>query len=223
MRLLRWAGPAGVYVVGGGLFQKWPPALEVLQAWSALFRCVGTFSNYLGYVRTGCLVVKCDTKVLYILAPVGAGWSHVGCVAQVFDDPALRRAKASVVKRGCFQPREKMFIQRCAPSGVLSLVGTCTRLFCCRAKVEALLRLAESHPRWKDCALLFLFSYIFLLRLPSEALPLRMGPGLGQSILTMKNGKLVLALARRWARGTDRLNLSYVISAGGKTDPKEVS
>ena len=40
-----------------------PPKLEHLLAWSTLFRCEGTWSNYLGYVRTACVVVKASTKV----------------------------------------------------------------------------------------------------------------------------------------------------------------
>jgi hypothetical protein len=41
-----------------------PPDLDVLLAWSTLFRSHLTFSNYLGYVKTACMLVK---------APVEAG------------------------------------------------------------------------------------------------------------------------------------------------------
>ena len=40
-----------------------PPSLETLLAWSTLFRCKDTFSNYLNYVRTGCLLVKASVQV----------------------------------------------------------------------------------------------------------------------------------------------------------------
>ena len=40
-----------------------PPELEMLQAWSELFRSSLTFSNYLGYVRTGCMIVRAGHSV----------------------------------------------------------------------------------------------------------------------------------------------------------------
>ena len=40
---------------GGPYF---PPKLDVLLAWSQLFRSKDTFSNYLNHVRTACILVK---------------------------------------------------------------------------------------------------------------------------------------------------------------------
>ena len=45
-------------------------------------------------------------------------------------------------------------------------------------------------------AMLFLFSYIFLLRVPSEALPPQAHRG-GHSVLCIENGRLILTLQRR--------------------------
>ena len=45
-------------------------------------------------------------------------------------------------------------------------------------------------------AMLFLFSYIFLLRVPSEALPAQAHQG-GHSVLCIENGRLILTLQRR--------------------------
>ena len=42
---------------------KLPPRLETLLAWSRLFRCGRTSRNYLGYVRTACLVAKLPVVV----------------------------------------------------------------------------------------------------------------------------------------------------------------
>ena len=39
-----------------------PPKLEDLMAWSVLFRSEGTFSNYVGYVKTACLLCKASVK-----------------------------------------------------------------------------------------------------------------------------------------------------------------
>ena len=65
---------AFIRTIAGAGAKPFPPRVEWLQAWASLFRCTGTFSNYIGYVRTGCLLVKADVTV--------------------FGHPALRRAKA---------------------------------------------------------------------------------------------------------------------------------
>ena len=41
----------------------YPPLLEDLLAWARLFRCHRTYSNYLGYARVGCLLVKASDAV----------------------------------------------------------------------------------------------------------------------------------------------------------------
>ena len=70
---------------------KFPPEVEWLQAWAMMFRCGGTFSNYLGYAKVGCILVKEDTGV--------------------FEHPAVKRAKDSVSKSGRFAAREKLWIR----------------------------------------------------------------------------------------------------------------
>ena len=69
-----------------------PPSLECLLQWSALFRCKNTFANYLGYLRTACLLVDEPTEVL--------------------DHPAIKRAKLSTEKSSRFAPRPKLWIQQ---------------------------------------------------------------------------------------------------------------
>ena len=54
---------------------KWPkvyfpPQLDTLLAWSTTFRSAGTLSNYLGYVKTGCLIVGASTEVGFCLLTV---------------------------------------------------------------------------------------------------------------------------------------------------------
>ena len=77
------------------------------------------------------------------------------CFMQVFDEPALRKAKCSVDKALNFKRRERMFILR--------------------QKVEEMLAWSEANAELRLHALLFLFSYSFLLRTPSEALPATVG------------------------------------------------
>ena len=50
---------------------------------------------------------------------------------------------------------------------------------------------------FESYAFLFLLAYVFLLRLPSEALPVSAGPGSGHSSLFMEGDTLVLELKRR--------------------------
>ena len=105
-----------------------PPSVNDLLVWSTCFRCEGTFSNYMGYVRTWCLIESLQTAA--------------------FDEPAVRRAKASIRKRGAFTRRKKMFLQ-----------------------LDIVRRIVIEQKCEERYGLLFLLAYTFLLRLPSEALP----------------------------------------------------
>jgi len=40
-----------------------PPKLNVLLAWSTLFRNAATWKNYLGYVKTACMLTNAPVKV----------------------------------------------------------------------------------------------------------------------------------------------------------------
>ena len=67
-----------------------PPDLDGLLAWSRLFRCHGTFGNYLSYVKPACEIK--------------------GVCVDAFAHPSLKRAKAAIEKRrrvGCIN--EYMF------------------------------------------------------------------------------------------------------------------
>ena len=70
---------------------------------------------------------------------------------QVFESPELKKAKASVDKTHNFNRRERMFILW--------------------NRVQEMLTLSESRPELRVCALLRLFCYAFLLRMPAEAWP----------------------------------------------------
>ena len=122
-------------VLGKTQAQALPPLLDELLAWSGLFRCADTFSNYLGYVKVGTMLVG-------------------GCVA-VFSDDSLRRAKRSIRNRDSFKRRERMFLQLDVVRNIV--VACCTQ---------------PGNMRW---GMLYLLAYVFLLRLPSEALPVVRG------------------------------------------------
>ena len=87
--------------------------------------------------------------------------------------------------------RPRLFIQRYASSG---LVPDASLTVCwLRPQVEAMLKWCEKHEEDATFSALFLFTYVFLLRLPSEALPVKLGKG----GLFRENGSLVLELAKR--------------------------
>ena len=138
-----------------------PPKLEWVLAWAKLFRCKQTFSNYVGYVKTACLLVKADIGV--------------------FEHPAVARAKVAVEKSTRFEARPKLWIQRHV--------------------VEAMLTWCRAHSDYLRFGHLFLLSYAFLLRVPSEALPVVAGRGRAidgaQAVLSRDGSDLVLVLRTR--------------------------
>ena len=92
---------------------------------------------------------------------------------QVFDSPAISRAKIGVQTAGNFSPRPRMWLQR----DILEKV-----VWHCSAR-----------PELEKFGRLYVFAYAFLLRLPSEALPIR----LGRAGLHVDGETMVLTLARR--------------------------
>ena len=66
-----------------------------------------------------------------------------------------------------------------------------------RHLVEELMKLGERRAEFKTYSLLFLCAYAFLLRLPSEALPLAIDGSDNQSVISLEGDNLVLKLKRR--------------------------
>ena len=162
-----------------GVKTYFPPKLEWLLAWSTMFRCEGTLGNYLGYVKTGCLMLDKPVQVTDIGSTRHPFYVCVrSMVAQVFDHVALRRCKAAAAKRQNFEKRPKKWIRRAA--------------------VEKLLEWCQENTDFARFGLLFLVAYVFLLRLPSEALPIQNGRGGEEAACLSREGdKLVLKLRRR--------------------------
>ena len=100
----------------------------------------------------------------------------------VFDEGAnlLRRAKRAIDKKGKFIARGPMFLRL--------------------EVVNELLTLADGIEPWRHLAMLFLTSYVFLLRVPSEGLPITFdnsGSGVGKALLSVEENAVVLRLASR--------------------------
>ena len=69
-----------------------PPKMSDVLVWTNTFQCVGTFCNYLSYLRGAC--------------------HALGFVAPPTGDAGLRRACNAIAKRELWEPRPKMFIDR---------------------------------------------------------------------------------------------------------------
>ena len=128
--------------------------MDGLLEWSNLFRCLGTFANYVGHVRTACVALGLE------MPPA--------------SDPALQRAKGAIVKR-------MLFTKRCA---AVSCVAHCfppsacfhrPRMFLQRTHVRNLIAAVATGVESEKFAMLWLMAYVFLLRVPSEALPMVRG------------------------------------------------
>ncbi len=74
-----------VTIAKGAEAPAFPVAVADLLGWSMLFRCLGTFGNYLSHVRGACCALGHEPP------PVG--------------HPALKRAMGAVAKRALFSPR----------------------------------------------------------------------------------------------------------------------
>ena len=162
-----------------------PPTIDGILAWSCFFKCVGTFSNYVGYLRCACCAI------------------NVQCPEA--GDSAIQRAKVTILKRMINSPRPRMFIQR--------------------PLVRRLIATASESPDAMRFAMLWLAAYVFLLRVPSEALSMKRGGGDftatpdEQAVLWLNEctGELCLRLHRRKNREQGSL-LQRVCSCKGSPD-----
>lgn len=138
-----------------------PPSVEMLQAWSANFRCHRTFGNYIAHVKTACMVA--------------------GVATDTCDHPAVKRARQAIAKRGDFRPRAQMHVDL--------------------KKVEAMVESIMFDSSRSVFAMLCLTAYTFLLRVPSECLPLQVGKALGDpdphALVEVAEDCIKLKLARR--------------------------
>ena len=153
-----WSNSARIAAILGSCPKTWPSVLSG-------FRCWATFAM---------TVLGCDAEAIIPPTPDGlALWStcfrckgtfdnylsHVNsaCVvlrvpADAFADPAVARAARAVQARIMWQARPRMFIRE--------------------ALLAKLLKHLAHQPSGGALRMLLLTAYIFLLRLPSEALPI---------------------------------------------------
>ena len=102
------------------------------------------------------------------------------------DDRAIARATTAIAKRGHFVQRPKQFVKLCLLQRMLVACGQ------------------EDNPWTIADGMLFLTAYVFLLRVPSECLPIvkidqppAAGSVLGQATVWVEADRIVLKLQRR--------------------------
>lgn len=190
-----WSNSARVAAILGSCPKTWPSVVSA-------FRCWATFAM---------TVLGCDAGEVIPPSPEGlALWStcfrckgtfdnyisHVRLVCillrvplDALSDPAVERAARAVQARNTWQARPKMFIRE--------------------ALLARLLKHLERHQSGRELQMLFLTAYIFLLRLPSEALPMHVArdgdPPRAvepKSCLRLHDGSISLTLLWRKNRAT---------------------
>ena len=113
----------------------------------------------------------------------------------MIDDPALRKAKSTADKCGLFEARDPKWIQRPHLNcGSLSVCHVASRAD--RPLVEQLVDACAASQHHNRYGILFVLTYAFLLRMPSEALPITAG-GEGPCRLCQQGSALVLSQASR--------------------------
>ena len=98
---------------------------------------------------------RCAETFSNYLSYLKVGTMLLGANTEVFQDNVLARAKKAIMKRGGFKRRERMFLQ-------LDIV-------------RQLLLACGGHAVELKWGMLYLLAYVFMLRLPSEALPVVRG------------------------------------------------
>jgi hypothetical protein len=98
---------------------------------------------------------RCSKTFGNYMNHVSLGCQLLGLPTAVFDDRGLLRAKRAIAKKRQFVARGQMFLRQDTVGDLLVLAG--------------------SIPTWQPMAMLYLASYVFLLRVPSEGLPITVG------------------------------------------------
>ena len=135
-----------IEIVSGAEAKAFPVHMEDLLGWSMTFRCLGTFSNYLSYIRSACCALGHE--------PPAVG------------HPAVKRAMGGIAKR-------MLFSARCVCTILLHTSHMCGHFGRPRLAIQrTMLKAMIAHDGVPSHTALWLIAYIWLLRLPSEALPM---------------------------------------------------
>ena len=118
-------------------------------------RCLGTFCNYEGYVRTACLAMGMD--------------------APPAENQALRRARGAIAKRMAFTKRWVICTPCCRMFVHATPIVVRQRMFVQRSILFNMVLAVARGLEVSNFAFLWIAAYMFMLRVPSEALPMARG------------------------------------------------
>jgi hypothetical protein len=152
-----WAAEARVHAIMGSVMGSRESALSGMRAWAAyhygfLQRSWLTWPPQLDDLLSWSRLFRNPKTFGNYLSYVRLACELVKVSVAVFEHPSLKRAKRAIAKRRLSQPRKPMFVR-------LNMVR------------QMVLRGAEQ-PERRELLMLVLASYVFLLRVPSEALPM---------------------------------------------------
>ena len=166
------------------LDRAWPPPLDGLLAWSRTFRFI---VRVCGVGRCFCCFLswhRCSRTFANYLAHARTGCLLADECDTVFDHPALKRAKTAITKAEVFAPRRKMFLQL--------------------STLQSIMPALRGDPMRRTTLMWMLAAYAFLLRVPSECLPItvagsaaREKPPRRQAEIWLSDKQIVLRLKRR--------------------------
>ena len=134
---------------------EFPPTPEMLVQWSVLFRYGPNEHSCVFRFFRSSVADRCRGTFSNYVGHVKVFCQLLSLPTDAFYDDRVRRAKASIQKRSPFQAREKKFIRQ--------------------DMIEKMLKLEFVDTDQCAMAMLFLACYVFLLRMPSEALPMVWG------------------------------------------------
>ena len=176
-----WLEESRVDAILGSCRRSLKSVRSGIMCWMSFMRAMDPtapfFPPQLAYLMAWSRMFRCARTFANYLGHVRTGCTVAGQSTAALDDPSLKRAKLSIAKANLFVQREKKFVRL--------------------EDVEAMLRVALDTGQYVRHAHLFLVAYAFLLRLPSEALPMMAGDCGTQASMFMEDGKLVVKLRRR--------------------------
>ena len=156
-----WMGSARVSAILGSCPKSWASVASGVRCWAKFAMSVLDMEPDAVAPPTAdglamwSTCFRCGATYANYLSHLRLACVLVRAPVDAFDHPAIKRAKQAIVARATWQPRPKMFIRESLLVRVLQALR------------------GVQHGR--QLSMLFLCAYAFLLRLPSEALPIVVG------------------------------------------------
>ena len=180
-----WAFRARIEAIVGSCPKSLTSAKSGMRAWLAFYReALGKtgepFPPLLDDLLAWSRLFQHEGTFRNYLSYVRLGCEIVGKSVEVFNHVSLARAKTAVAKRGLAVRRKPRFIQQDVLAGMVLH--------------------SIDKPEWREFVMLCLISYVFLLRVPSECLPVAFHDGHDDvvcTVLRLRGAVLEMTFPRR--------------------------